>query len=294
MTALPPVFQPTPPVGAETSVHWCTCCKHYEFQPAPPVGAETPVGPVARREGHLTSTRSARGGGDYFFGGKFAWENYFNPLRPWGRRHPATMILRPMPSYFNPLRPWGRRLNPYSCRFNNSLFQPTPPVGAETACHQRPYSHRQISTHSARGGGDTWECSNCGKIMISTHSARVGGDVERQSGDGPRLDISTRSARVGGDQVRQEQMFRDIAISTRSARGGGDGCTATRRIDVYRFQPAPPVGAETPISSAALAVIQPISTRSARVGGDRARMLYINERTDFNPLRPCGRRLTRT
>ena len=81
---------------------------YFSFQPAPPVGAETQsFRPSLYRL--LISTRSARGGGDSARSSFMAGSKYFNPLRPWGRRHGLKLAV-------------GATVQ----------FQPAPPVGAET------------------------------------------------------------------------------------------------------------------------------------------------------------------
>ena len=169
------------------------------------------------------------------------------------------------------------------------IFQPTPPVGAETRLRDKEDGGGQISTHSARGGGDPPASNRIVELFISTHSARGGGDVSSRSsclspfpisthsarggGDIPlRIlpvcpgDISTHSARGGGDyQVIRLVALRDI--STHSARGGGDGCRRRDRRSPHQFQPTPPVGAETLVLHVDTQG-GTISTHSARGGGD--------------------------
>ena len=80
--------------------------------------------------------------------------------------------------------------------------------------------------------------------------------------------ISIHSARVGGDQ-RHANIYRwQYDISIHSARVGGDPLMPRRRTTPMAFQSTPPVWAET---------------RNVLYGDSGIR--------DFNPLRPCGRRL---
>ena len=58
-----------------------------------------------------------------------------------------------------------------------------------------------------------------------------------------------------------------------------------------RFQSTPPVWAETFCPHMFAFGLNPISIHSARVGGDRQRRLSLTWKSNFNPLRPCGRRL---
>ena len=118
----------------------------------------------------------------------FSQQNYFNPLRPQGRR-PCFLGLSSSPSNFNPLRPQGRRLG-YSIVPNSMIeisthsarkdgdtplllygteaqqFQPTPPARTETAIlhkkptilhhistiksHHTPSNHRQPTLHTSK------------------------------------------------------------------------------------------------------------------------------------------------
>ena len=116
-----------------------------EFQPTPPARTETNDA-VDKLNDYIFSTHSAREDGDqpqklfcYVY-------QYFNPLRPRGRRHYwpniATLLtFQPTPPartetsvplynkvpfiYFNPLRPRGRR--PHADKYSKafSVFQPT-------------------------------------------------------------------------------------------------------------------------------------------------------------------------
>ena len=61
----------------------------------------------------------------------------------------------------------------------------------------------------------------------------------------------------------------------------------------WKFQPAPPVGAETP--SVKPAVTEPDNFNPLRPWGRRRLALgRLRRRLDFNPLRPWGRRPTMT
>ena len=283
------IFQPTPPVGAETrrgrhreaqgpiSTHsargggdpqgfeWRR--RGDSFQPTPPVGAET-KGQRHGKRGLLISTHSARGGGD-----------------------PETRAEKALPPInFNPLRPWGRRLQER---------------GGDTLT-------LRISTHSARGGGDL-------SSMAPPHSSSRFQPTPPVGAETLQF-LSYRffhrfqpTPPVGAETNPQHTVHRFLLISTHSARGGGDGCRTSKPTASPRFQPTPPVGAETRCidKGCALLVFQPtppvgaetvpahplvdrhrISTHSARGGGDGAGTRGYIWRTDFNPLRPWGRRLT--
>ena len=80
----------------------------------------------------------------------------FQPTPPVGAETRPRRTIREVSSYFNPLRPWGRRRGGEGYTGLDCLFQPTPPVGAETGrCDMAPETYTVISTHSARGGGDS-------------------------------------------------------------------------------------------------------------------------------------------
>ncbi len=129
----------------------------------------------------------------------FSQQNYFNPLRPQGRR-PCFLGLSSSPSNFNPLRPQGRRLG-YSIVPNSMIeisthsarkdgdtplllygteaqqFQPTPPARTETCFSDALITAVPISTHSARKDGDLQPGRPLSLVQnISTHSARKDGD----------------------------------------------------------------------------------------------------------------------
>ena len=123
-------FQPTPPVWAETSPGQQRMAAVRIFQPTPPVWAETyrskrPFQTVT------ISTHSARVGGDRPKNIRSAKSRHFNPLRPCGRRR-GMDHLEVTAKYFNPLRPCGRRPVRGCSQFSDCIFQPTPPVWAET------------------------------------------------------------------------------------------------------------------------------------------------------------------
>ena len=100
------------------------------FQPTPPARTETLL---------LSLSKGIR--------------EYFNPLRPRGRRRCSGRNKETSYINFNPLRPRGRR--PYRCL---------------------QISNNEISTHSAREDGDCQFCDSHNQRTISTHSAREDGD----------------------------------------------------------------------------------------------------------------------
>ena len=94
-----------------------------EFQPTPPARTETMSLPKP-----------------------FSQQNYFNPLRPQGRR-PCFLGLSSSPSNFNPLRPQGRRLQYYTknqqffITFPQSNHIILPQITANLPCtHPKPFS----------------------------------------------------------------------------------------------------------------------------------------------------------
>ena len=208
-------------------------------------------------------------------------------------------------------------------------------MGAETDAAAAAQKAADISTHSARGGGDSVKVARHPKIAISTHSARGGGDYKAGPHKSARSDFNPLRPwgrrLFPGPPARHPQH-----ISTHSARGGGDRHPVTspgspgdfnplrpwgrrrgrkcadpgpgdfnplrpwgrRRASAEadraakEFQPTPPVGAETRATAEAERVKNEISTHSARGGGDQqTSVIYSLRLTNFNPLRPWGRRL---
>ena len=124
----------------------------FKFQPTPPARTETHV--------RVAITQNAE---------------YFNPLRPRGRRHDGfqctdnNRLFQPTPPArtetweninirhyifnFNPLRPRGRRPIRAIMRIRSKRFQPTPPARTETPSIKSAQTE-YISTHSAREDGD--------------------------------------------------------------------------------------------------------------------------------------------
>ena len=256
-------FNPLRPWGRRRGHRVRTPIRH-RFQPTPPVGAETrdPHRGGGRAE---ISTHSARGGGDLTGRANTGRSSDFNPLRPWGRRLTSFMAGAAAVN-FNPLRPWGRRPG-VRCpwRFAN-LFQPTPPVGAETLTLDGLPDGPQISTHSARGGGDTTPAP-----------------------PRPRSRNFNPLRPWGRRRKVQRTAYQAERISTHSARGGGDEQDQSVRKRRILFQPTPPVGAETGVFSSVGSWFS-ISTHSARGGGDSGTPGTRPVTSYFNPLRPWGRR----
>ena len=129
----PPVlriyFNPLRPRGRRP-VQSCIELFEREFQPTPPARTETEIDFLLVLLYDI-STHSAREDGDRIQYGSALASQYFNPLRPRGRRpkSPITYIM-------------------------HRIFQPTPPARTETNDATLIHFWIQISTHSAREDGD--------------------------------------------------------------------------------------------------------------------------------------------
>ena len=100
--------------------------------------------------------------------------------------------------------------------------------------------------------------------------------------------ISIHSARVGGDDRRcaNHALANDFNPLHPCGRRLREPVIAFRP---WLFQSTPPVWAETYLAHE-YQVKKQISIHSARVGGDGIEASIPHRHTDFNPLRPCGRR----
>ena len=88
-------------------------------------------------------------------------------------------------------------------------------------------------------------------------------------------------------QTIQPRPLRSISIH--SARVGGDATEVNLSHRTNQFQSTPPVWAETlDVAEDVTSIV--ISIHSARVGGDRMSIGISFLQSNFNPLRPCGRR----
>ena len=225
------------------------------------MGAET--GPPPLLPGHPPiSTHSARGGGDDQGSAGSSNQEYFNPLRPWGRR-PAAILERTRRIYFNPLRPWGRRRMTAKRREAAAYFNPLRPWGRRRSAKSVALKIPRISTHSARGGGD--DRHNGGRVP-----------------DGNFNPLRPWGRRPGGSPGRRRRR-----IFQPTPPVGAETCSDVVFLTAYLFQPTPPVGAET------RSMFPPgkcpwISTHSARGGGDpRPRSRFLPTST-FQPTPPVG------
>ena len=92
---------------------------------------------------------------------------------------------------------------------------------------------------------------------------------------------------------RHDPIYADeevAVISTHSARGGGDPWAARPWPTAWTFQPTPPAGAETlqgAFSALHAVIFQPTPPAGAETRGDTR---PNSRHSDFNPLRPRGRR----
>ena len=168
-------------------------------------------------------------------------------------------------------------------------FQPTPPVWAETCCQRLPL-RPNLHFNPLRPCGRRRKSYTYVKLVeeISTHSARVGGDQSVQHRP-HRLHRFQPTPPVWAETTKEQLRYDHFPISTHSARVGGDFLTLRRSIKRRKFQPTPPVWAETwtpsrgrwrtrfqptpPVwaetrSDWRASVRKTISTHSARVGGD--------------------------
>ncbi len=191
---------------------------------------------------------------------------------------------------FNPLSPCGERpggrkkvertekISTHSLRVERDLggtnegvllavFQPTLSVWRETQRSRVGLHPTCISTHSLRVERDSSVLVLLSATCISTHSLRVERDQAiRQAID--RLEISTHSLRVERDYPRPGTLGR-----------------------VLQFQPTLSVWRETPGSAIIMlrTVFQPtLSVWRETSARSSAASAYSN----FNPLSPCGERLT--
>ncbi len=305
------IFQSTPPVWAETFL-WTIYKRRILFQSTPPVWAESIHS--ARVGGDRPSAESALHGAD------------FNPLRPCGRRQSRwqTWSIADQISIHSarvggdnhvgkhgqqqikfqstpPVWAETQRSSPpaYPC----PSFQSTPPVWAETSLRLHYTKIKIISIHSARVGGDQRHANIYRwQYDISIHSARVGGDVFMDDLQKAHP-ISIHSARVGGGKTLD--YFNPLRPCGRRhavwslCQGDYDfnplrPCGRRRETIAVNdlptgFQSTPPVWAETQVQED-IANFSFISIHSARVGGDGLPIQCRLSCSDFNPLRPCGRR----
>ena len=213
-------------------------------------------------------------------------------------------------SDFNPLRPWGQRPGDCFTMSTATSFQPTPPVWAETKYIRCLRRRRRISTHSARVGGDPPRRYSCGGRPCHFNPLRPWGR-RRKALSGGEGGIYFNPLRPWGRRPGSSSAGLIVSIFQPTPPVGAE-TRSLKRLAVGVFQPTPPAGAETAAQEAPekpKLVFQPtppvwaetdrrverlpdgrISTRSARVGGDVRGGVGAGVDTDFNPLRPCGRR----
>ena len=171
---------------------------------------------------------------------------------------------------------------------------------------------RYISIHSARVGGDAVCTYRCGCRQISIHSARVGGDIQ-----GAFFLILARNFNplrpCGRRQSRYLRFVIQITFQSTPPVWAETYRATASRLSSSHFNPLRPCGRRL-VAIIHYTSLPKISIHSARVGGDRRDRCQdqsigtfqstppvwaetplfgassILER-NFNPLRPCGRRL---
>ena len=125
-------------------------------------------------------------------------------------------------------------------------FQPAPPVGAETRpryrVRGRPWKFQPAPPVGAETQRGTF--GQCFCNTISTRSARGGGDFAKGNLLGVGLGISTRSARGGGDRLSRLPAHPKGYFNPLRPWGRRPSILSIP-FSRSKFQPAPPVGAET-------------------------------------------------
>ncbi len=236
------------------------------FQSTPPVWAETFKDPLGVFKVAI-SIHSARVGGDLTCTLGWLASRYFNPLRPCGRRPIAFQVF---------LMIFG--------------FQSTPPVWAETEYSAKFNAFIDISIHSARVGGDFLvedflKQSNdfnplrpCGRRQTDC-IAYIKTIIFQST---PPVWAETKLANLCGNLFNNFNPLRPC---------GRRRLAYCLMLFNFLFQSTPPVWAETPLNTLFTIYQLVISIHSARVGGDVFEHVVNVVYPDFNPLRPCGRRL---
>ena len=238
-------FNPRRPRGRRRASHAARASTPGSFQSTPPARAATRMPSCHARTGVVVSIHAARAGGDAMRSvTEIARGLSFNPRRPRGRRRTSVHERCALSTCFNPRRPRGRR--------------------RDVACSDR--SHRPVSIHAARAGGD------------ATSMPKQSDGIEFQSTPPARAATATEQ-RVGSQQRR---------FNPRRPRGRRPGCSAdgSRRS---AFQSTPPARAATVLRSRRLRRVG-VSIHAARAGGDEACRSEHSLLDCFNPRRPRGRR----
>ena len=232
-------------MGAETRGLTAAIVALGKFQPAPPVGAETCL-KVRLTLSRMISTRSARGGGD----------------AEQARQAAQSVIIST-----HSARGGGDTTSEAWLTFEE-LFQPTPPVGAETPDPWCEREQRPISTHSARGGGDTERWGRDERSYKFQSTPPVGAETLSHSLSPPVLPyfnpLRPWGRRPGGGYMPGA----DENISIHSARGGGDDRDHGRNGGLADFNPLRSWGRRREIRLFG-ADRRNISIHSARGGGDQ-------------------------
>ena len=125
-----------------------------KFQPTPPARTET-ISRASAPSGATISTHSAREDGDARKGRKEQIYEYFNPLRPRGRRLICMVSFQDIP-VFQPTPPARTETKGAGLDvFSEVYFNPLRPRGRRQAMSYKMMQNIHISTHSAREDGDS-------------------------------------------------------------------------------------------------------------------------------------------
>ena len=187
---------------------------------------------------------------------------------PRGGSDSASALAQRSAVHFNPRSPWGERLQFYGLNFAASRFQSTLPVGGAT-----PHAVQPLQRKGHFNPRSPW-----GERPIQAQNPSICSNFNPRSPWGERPDILPRinwihlfqsTLPVGGATVNAEDFPRGLVISIHAPRGGSDRHGATKRRELYDFNPRSPWG-------------ERLLTDVGILG-----------RTDFNPRSPWGERPVR-
>ena len=152
------------------------------------------------------------------------------------------------------------------CQTCGKSFQSTPPARGATFYPLLACSHKFISIHAPREGGDSSSVIGLSSIKISIHAPREGGDDVLQCVGGLAHLISIHAPREGGRRRCSPLRPRSYHFNPRPPRGGRPTPPRTAN-PCYEFQSTPPArGATAPYDGFDL---DPgISIHAPREGGD--------------------------
>ena len=189
------------------------------FNPRPPCGGRPDRNAIASKLLDF-NPRPPCGGRPCSAWGAYGAYSYFNPRPPCGGR-PHALKGGLLLYHFNPRPPCGGRQERAVKKFEEILFQSTPPVrGATTRSRRGVQPPEDISIHAPRAGGDADTPSGLFCAVISIHAPRAGGDCFPR----PRVvqvGISIHAPRAGGDSCYPVRRGR-FPISIHAPRAGGD------------------------------------------------------------------------